>query len=78
MKQRMRILVSLVEKYYIDVLFLVNVDHAYVQVFVPMLRSLKPLPYEINVDEASAVITSLLVEEINKSRTSFGNYEEAK
>ena len=52
--------------------------HKYVQETIPRARWLKPFLYEINVDEASATITTLLVEEIDKSATSFGNYDEIK
>ena len=53
-------------------------DHTYVQEAIPKVKWLKPFPYEINVDEASTTITALLEEDIDKSATSFGNYEEAK
>ena len=75
MKKRMRILVSLVEKHYDDVYFLVDVDYTYVQVATPRVRQLRPLGYEINVDETSGVITTLLAEEIDKNAKAFGNYE---
>ncbi len=55
-----------------------DTDHAYVQVEIPRFRWLKPLPYEINVNEASTAITTLLVEDIDKNAISFDNYEEAK
>lgn len=78
LKQRLRILVSLVDKNYNDVFFLVDVGHTYVQAAIPRVKWIKPLPYGINVDEALSAITTLLVEDIDKSSTSFGNYEEAK
>ena len=60
MKQRLLIPVSLVEKHYNDVFFLV--DYTYVHATIPRVRWLKPFPYEINVDEAFAAITALLAE----------------
>lgn len=72
------ILVPLVEKHYNDACFLVDADHTYVQEAILRVRWLRSLRYEINVDEASTTIKILLVEEIDKSATSFGNYEEAK
>ena len=69
MKQRQRIPVLLVEKHFNDVCFLVDFDFTYVQAIIPRVRWLRPLPYEINVDEASTTITSLLVEELDKSAT---------
>lgn len=78
MKKRLRILVSLVEKYYDDVFFLVDTVHTYVQEVIPRVRWLRPLGYEINVDEASVAIIALLVEEVDKEAIAFGNYELAK
>ena len=56
MKERMRILVSLVEKHVNDICFLVDIDFTY----IPRIKWLRPLGYEINVDEASTTITALL------------------
>ena len=78
MKQRHRIPVSLLEKHFNDVCFLVDVDFTYVQVFFQRVRWLRPLPYEINVDEASATITTLLVEEVDKIAIALGNYDVEK
>ena len=71
----MRILVSLVEKHYNNVYFLFYAYFTYVQVVVPRVRLLRPLPYKISVDEASVGIIYLLVEEVDKKATTFGNYE---
>ena len=78
MKQRMRIHVSLVEQYYNDICFLVDIDYTYIQVDVPRVRWLRPLGYEINVDEALATIIALLAEKIDKSTKLFGNYDVMK
>ena len=78
MKQRLRILISLVEKHYDDICFLVDVDHTYVHATIPMVNWINPLPYEINVDEASVGIIDLLEEDIDKSDISFRNNKEAK
>ena len=75
MKQRLRILVSLVEKHSNDICFLVDIDYTYIQVAIPRVRWLRPLGYEINVDEASATITTLLVEEMDKEAKPFGTYD---
>ena len=66
MKVRMRILVSLVEKHYNDICFLVDVDYTFVQATTQRVRWLRPLGYEINVNEASIAITALIVEETDK------------
>ena len=42
------------------------------------VRWLKPLPYELNVDETSVAITTLLIEEIDKNAQATRTYEEAK
>lgn len=78
MKKRLRIPVSLVEKHYDDVCFLVDVDYTFVQAATPRVRWLRPLGYEINVDEASTAIIALLAEEVDKNAKAFGNYELAK
>ena len=78
MKERIMIPVSLVEKNYDDVWFPTNVDYTYVQVTTLRVRWLRPLGYEINVDEASTTIIALLAEEVDKTTKVFGNYETMK
>ena len=56
-----------------DVCFLVDVDYTYIQAAVPKVRWLRPLPYEIDVDDASAPITTLLAEELGKEATYLGH-----
>lgn len=77
MKQRMRILVSLVEDHFNDVFFLVDTDFTYVQGTIPRVIGLRPLAYKINMDEASIAITALLAEEVDKKTTTFGIYDVA-
>ena len=74
MKQIMRILVSLVEQHIHDIFFLVDIDYTYIQAIVPRVRWLRPLGYELDVDQASAAITDLLGEEIDKTAKPFGTY----
>ena len=78
MKQSLRIPIYLVEKYYNDICFLVDIDYTYIQDIVPRVRWLRPLGYEINVDEALATIIALLGEEIQKSAKLFSNYDVVK
>ena len=78
MKGRMRIPVSLVEKHVKDICFLVDIDFIYVQAAIPRVRWLRPLGYEINVDEASAAIIALLSKEIDKEPKLFGTYDIVK
>ena len=73
MKWRMRILVSLVEKHEQDIYFLVDIDYTYIQEVIPKVRWLRPLGYELDIDQASTAITTLLVEEIDKSTKHFDN-----
>ena len=78
MKGRMRIPVSLVEKHVQDLSFLVDIDFTYIQAIVPRIRWLRPLLYEIDVDEASTTITTLLAEEFDKEAKYFGTYDIVK
>ena len=66
------------EKHFNDVFFLVDIVFTYVQEKNPRIRWLRPLGYEINVDEASATITTLLAKQVDKYAKGFGNYEMAK
>lgn len=78
MKRRMRILVSLVEKHTNDICFLVDIDYTYIQAVLPRVRWLRPLGYELDVDQASTAITTLLVEEMDKTTKEFGTYDVVK
>ena len=78
MKQRPRIKVSLVERHVNDICFLVDIDFTYIQAAIPRVGWLRPLGYEINVDEAFATITTLLVEEMDKEAKTFGTYDIVK
>ena len=75
MKQRLRILVSLVEQHINDIYFLVDIDYTYIQVFVPRIRWLRLLGYEININKAFFAIKTLLLEEIDKSAKPFDTYD---
>lgn len=78
MKKRLRIPVSLVEKHFNYFFFLVDIDYTYFQDVIPRVRWLRPLDYEINVDEASIEITTLLVEDVSAKATTFQKYDVAK
>ena len=75
MKQRLRIPASLVEKHVNDVCFLVDIDYTYIQAVIPRVRWLRPLGYEVNIDETSAAITALLAEAVDKDAPHFGTYD---
>ena len=66
--------ISLVEQHVHDIFFLVDIDYTYIQAIVTRVRWLRPLGYELDVDQAPATITALLVEEIDKIAKPFGTY----
>ena len=78
MKHWLRIPVSLVEKHEKDIFFLVDIDFTYIQAAIPRVRWLRPLGYEINVDDASTTITTLLSKEMDKEAKPFGTYDIVK
>ena len=45
---------------------------------MPRVRWPRPLPYEIDIDDASATITALLAEDPDKDVSYFGTYEIVK
>ena len=78
MKNRIGILVSLVEEHVNDIYFLVDIDYTYVQAVIPRVRWLRPLRYELDVDQASIAIIKFLIEEIDKDAKHFGTYDVVK
>lgn len=62
MKKRIRIPQSLIDQYYYDICILVDVDYTYAKAVIPRISWLRPLPYEININEVIGAITTLLVE----------------
>ena len=57
---------------------MVDTDFTYAQAAILRVSWLMPLPYELNIDEATATITTLLAEEIADKTPYFGTFEEAK
>ena len=55
--------------------FLVDIDYTYIQAVLPRVRWLRPLGYELDVDQASVAITTLLVEEMDITTKAFGTYD---
>ena len=78
MKQRLRILVSLVEQHVNDICFLVDIDYTYIQVVVPRVRWIRPLGYELDIDEASTKIIAFPIEDIDKASKPFSTYDVVK
>ena len=78
MKKGLRIPISLVEQHVNDLFFLVDIDYTYIQTTIPRIRWLRPLGYEIKIDEATTTITALLAEKIDKNTKPFGTYDIVK
>lgn len=78
MKGRSQIPISLVEKHHKDVCFLVDTDFIHMQVIMLGIRWLRPFPYEVNVDETSTAITTILAKDKDPKGTYFGTFEEEK
>ena len=78
MKSRMRILKLVVDHYFDNIYSMVDTNFTYVHEVLPRVAWLRPMQYEVNVDEVNAIVTALLFEEINKNSKPFNNYESAK
>ncbi len=78
MNNRFRIPPKLVEDYKDDVCFMVDCDKVYIQAVRPRVAWIKPLPYEVNIDEARDIIEALVNELVDPRQQIFGTYEEAK
>ena len=66
------------EDYKDDICFMVDCDRVYIQVVIPRVAWVKPLPYEINIDEARDIILALVNELAIPNILAFGTYDEAK
>ena len=75
MKKRMRIPVSLVDQHDNEFCFLVDIDFTYIQAVIPRVRWLRPLGYELDIDQTLVAITTFLVEETDKAAQHFGTYD---
>lgn len=65
MNNKFRIPKKLVEDYKDDVFFMVDSDKVYIQVVKPKTVWVKPLPYEVNIDEEKDIIEALINEPID-------------
>ena len=72
MNNRFRIPMKLVEYYKNDVCFMVNCDKVYIQVVKPRIVWLKPLGYEVNIDETKDTIEAHVNELVDPKATYFG------
>ena len=73
-----RISNKLVEDYKDDICFMVDCDKVYIQVLRPRVAWVKPLEYEVNIDDTKDIIKALLNEPVDPKATYFNTYDEAK
>ena len=75
MNDRLRIPEKLVNDYQDDVCFMVDYDNVHIQAVKPRIVWVKPLGYEVNIDETKDIIEALINEPINLKVVYFGTYE---
>ena len=78
MNNRFRIPKKLVDDYKDDIFFMVDCDKVYIQAVRPRIVWVKPLGYEVNIDETKDIIEALINEPVDPKATYFGTYDEAK
>ena len=66
------------EDYKDDICFMVDSDRVYIQVVKSKIVWVKPLPYDVNIDETKDIIEALINEPIDPNPLYFGTYDEAK
>ena len=57
---------------------MIDFDKVYIEVVKPGVVWVKPLSYEVNIDNTEDIIEELLNEPMDPNTTYFGNYDEAK
>ena len=57
---------------------MVDCDKVYIQAVRPQVAWVKPLPYEVNIDETRDIIEALVNEPVDPKQPVFGTYDEAK
>ncbi len=77
-QSKFRIPRKLVEDYEQDNYFMVDCDKVYIQVVRPRVACVKPLEYEVNIDDTKDIIEALLNEPMDPKAPYFGTYEKAK
>lgn len=75
MKNEMRIPMLVVDHYYDHIFFMVDTNFTYAWVVRPRIAWLRPMQYEVNVDEISVTTTTLLAEEIDNNAKTLNTYE---
>ena len=75
MKNMKRIPKLVVNHYYDDICFIVDIDYTYAQVVLPRVAWLRLMKYEVNREEIYAAIKTLLAKEIDKNAETFNTYK---
>ena len=78
MNNRFRIPKKIVQDYKDDVCFMVDSDKVYIQEVKPRIAWVKPLGYEVKIDETKDIIEVLVNEPIDPKVSYCGTYDEAK
>ena len=78
MNNKFKIPKKLVDDYKDDVCFMVDSDKVYIHAVRPRIAWVKPLSYEINIDETKDIIEALINEPVDPKAAFFGTYDEAK
>ena len=73
MNNRFKIHQKIVEDYKDDICFMVDSDRVYIQVVKSKIVWVKPLPYEVNIDETKDIIEALINEPIDPKAPYFWN-----
>ena len=68
----------MVDEYKDEIGFLVDYNQVHIQVVRLGLAWVKPLPYEVNIDETRDIIEAIKNELVDPKATYFRTYEEAK
>ena len=69
MNNRFKIPKKLVEDYKDDVCFMVDYDKVYIQAVKPRVVWVKPLIYEVNIDDTKEIIKELLNKPVDPKAT---------
>lgn len=79
-KMRNRLIIPhlVVDHYYDDICFMVEIDYTYAQVVLPKVAWIRPMQYEVNIDEIIVAMIAFLSEEIDKNSKPFNTYEKVK
>ena len=78
MNNRFEIPKKLIDDYKDDVCFMVDSDKVYIQAVGLRTIWVKPLGYEVNIDETKDIIEALINEPIDPKAIYFGTYDEEK